>query len=169
MEATEEAADRFDVIGALEAAGVPHRIRAHGAAAYTSEAAARERDVRLSQIAKVILLRPRAASDEIIVAVLPGDRRIDWAKLKSMLDGRGVTFLERESILERLGLVPGAISPLHPKLAAHRMIIDQALLNERDIDLSTGSLEAGVEIESVALIALLPSADVADVSAPGES
>jgi prolyl-tRNA editing enzyme YbaK/EbsC (Cys-tRNA(Pro) deacylase) len=156
--------DRFGVLEVLEAAGVSYRIREHGTAAFTSEAAAQERDVRLSQIVKVILLRPRANSDEILVAVLPGDRRLEWPKLKALFGGRGVTFLEQDAIVARLGLVPGAISPLHPNLAGLPMVIDSSLLEEESVDLSSGSLDAGVEIQSAALLRMLPDAEVADVS-----
>jgi prolyl-tRNA editing enzyme YbaK/EbsC (Cys-tRNA(Pro) deacylase) len=167
--AESESDERFGVLKVLEDAGVPYRIREHGSAAYTSEAAAQERDVRLSQIVKVILLRPRAKSDEILVAVLPGDRRVEWPKLKVLLDGRGVTFLEQDAIVARLGLVPGAISPLHPNLAGLRMIIDSSLLEEESVDLSSGSLDAGVEIPSTALLDMLPNAEVADVSSASGS
>jgi Cys-tRNA(Pro)/Cys-tRNA(Cys) deacylase len=161
MEAME---GEFDVVAVLEQAGVPYTVRHHGKEAPTSEVAAAERGVRLSQIAKVLLVRPRSDPDEVIVVVLPGDRRVSWDKVKTHVGGRGVTFVERETIEHRLGLVPGAISPLHPALAGWPMLVDEHLLQEEDIDLSTGSLEAGVEIPSRALRELLPAARFADVS-----
>ncbi len=59
----------------LEELKLNYTVKPHSQPVYTSEAAARERGVRLSQIVKTMLLMDR--NDRMVVAVLPGDKKLD--------------------------------------------------------------------------------------------
>lgn len=66
--------------------GVPFKTQSHRTA-YTTRETAVAAGVPLEQMAKVVLLE---VDDRLVMAVVPGDRRIDFDKAKTALDASSV-------------------------------------------------------------------------------
>ena len=64
----------------LDRLKIPYKIKHHAQSVFTSEDAARERGVRLSQIIKTMLLIDQKHG---VVAVLPAHKKLDLKKLKN--------------------------------------------------------------------------------------
>jgi len=99
----------------LDELDVPYKIKHHAKPVFTSEEAAKERGVRVSQIIKTMLLMDR---DEVVVAVLPAHKKLDVKKLKKLSGHKNLQFMDRESIEKKTGLVVGAIAPVGKILLA---------------------------------------------------
>ena len=146
------------VIRHLEAQGVAYRLKPHDQPVYTSEEAAVQRGVRLSQIVKTMLLQTR--DHGIVVAVLPGDRRLDVKRVKKLSGEKDLRFMDGPAIQEQLGLVVGAIAPVGETVAGRPVFVDPAVFDEELVDISSGDPGAGVEIRSQDLKRLLTGATV---------
>jgi prolyl-tRNA editing enzyme YbaK/EbsC (Cys-tRNA(Pro) deacylase) len=128
----------------LEALNLDYTVKPHSQPVYTSEAAARERRVRLSQIVKTMLLMDR--NDRMLVAVLPGDKKLDLKKIKKLMGVRDLRFLDREAIEQHLGLVAGAIAPIAELFGNTPVLVDPAVFQEDRVDISSGDPCAGLEL-----------------------
>jgi prolyl-tRNA editing enzyme YbaK/EbsC (Cys-tRNA(Pro) deacylase) len=131
----------------LDELGINYTVKPHSQPVYTSEDAARERSVRLSQIVKTMLLMDR--DGKIVVAVLPGDRRLDVKKIKKHLGVKDLRFLDKETVEKRLGLVAGAIAPVAGLLDGSEVLVDPAVLDADFVDISSGDAFAGLELYQI--------------------
>jgi len=75
---------------------------------YTSEQAAKVRGISISQGAKSLLLK---YENNFILAVLPGDRKLDSKKLKNLLKIKSFRFASPEEVKEKMGCEIGACYP----------------------------------------------------------
>ncbi|MBW1697789.1 MAG: YbaK/EbsC family protein [Deltaproteobacteria bacterium] len=146
----------------LDILGVTYKIKHHSQPVYTSEAAARERGVRLSQIVKTMLLSDRKG--KLLVAVLPGDRRLSLKKLKRLAGVKDLSFLDRETIEQRLGLVAGAIAPIAELFKEMPIFVDPSVFLEQTVDISSGDPCAGLELTSKDLKRLLKGCKLVDIT-----
>lgn len=140
--------------------GVPHRVVTHRRARSLEEAA-RLRDMDPSRLIKTMVVR-RADGDYVFVLV-PGDRLIDWAKLRATLGERRLSLADGDEALQVTGYEPGTITPLGsdrpwPVLADTRLAAGE-------VSLSVGRSGWSVIISGPNLIDLL-SAETADVTRP---
>jgi Cys-tRNA(Pro)/Cys-tRNA(Cys) deacylase len=127
----------------LDAQKIPYRVKYHSKPVFTSEEAAIERGVRLSQIVKTMLL---ADGNDILVAVLPSHKRLDVKKLKKLSGHKNLQFMDKESIERRTGLIVGAVAPLGPILEGIPLFVDFSVFDEEFLDLSSGDPSAGLEL-----------------------
>lgn len=144
---------RTAVTDHLDEAGVEYRLRVHQQPALTSEAAAAERGVRLSQIAKCMIAED--PDGRLFVLLLPGDRTLKIRKARAGLGGIRLDLVDREELRGRLGLTVGAISPVQLLGVAAGFVCDPTLLDEEWVDISSGDAMAGVELRSQDLLDLL--------------
>lgn len=136
------------VVRLLDEYGADYRLIAHEPEGRT-EAASEIRGHDLVQAAKciVILARPDKRTRRYILAVVPGNRRVDLGKLKKMMYLRSVGFAPRE-VAERLaGSVAGSIMPfaLHPDL---ELIVDEELLRQDVLYFNAGRLDLSVTLST---------------------
>lgn len=80
----------------LEEEGVPYEIHEH-AKAYTAQEVAAAEHVPGGQVAKAVML---AADDDLIMAVLPADRRVDFDRAAEQF-GRPVRLAEEAEFQDR--------------------------------------------------------------------
>ena len=146
----------------LEALKIDYTVKPHSQPVYTSEAAARERGVRLSQIVKTMLLMDR--QDRILVAVLPGDKKLDLKKIKKLMGVKDLRFLDRETIEQRLGLVAGAIAPITELFGNTPVLVDPAVFQEDRVDISSGDPCAGLELTREHLQTLLKGSQITPIT-----
>lgn len=141
------------VTQALEAAGIPFAVRPHSRPVFTTEEAARERGVRVSQIVKVMLAAD--GQGRLWAVLIPGHRRLDLARLRQTLDDPSVRLLPAEQITERTGLTVGAISPVGIQRWA-QVLVDEGILEEEYVAISAGVPEAGLLLRSEDLLRIVP-------------
>lgn len=72
--------------------------------------AARQRDVELRQIVKTMVVRLEDGS--FVLVLVPGDRVIDWPRLRELLGARRLSLADEEEAYASTGYRPGAITPL---------------------------------------------------------
>jgi prolyl-tRNA editing enzyme YbaK/EbsC (Cys-tRNA(Pro) deacylase) len=120
----------------LTSNGVPFR-EVHHEPTLTSEDSARARGEPLSFGGKALLMK---ADDQFALFVLPADRKVDSAAIRTELRCRKLRFATREELLEMTGLVPGSVPPFGKPILPFPLYVDAALtINER-IAFNAGSL-----------------------------
>jgi Cys-tRNA(Pro)/Cys-tRNA(Cys) deacylase len=91
----------------------------------TAEAAAQQLGVPVGGIFKSLVFSTDAG--EVLVAVLPGDKRVDFKAVARVAGCKKVSFASPEVALRETGYPPGGTPPLgYPKPL--RVILDEALL-----------------------------------------
>jgi Cys-tRNA(Pro) deacylase len=146
----------------LDGKKVPYRLKRHQRPVFTSEEAAAQRGVRLSQIVKTMLLSNKKG--QTVVAILPGHKRLDAKELRKKAGVKDLQFMDRKAIEEQTSMVVGAIAPVGGPLQGLPMFVDPDVFAETLVDISSGDPSAGVELKSADLKQLLSHATVAVIS-----
>ena len=89
-------------------ASIAHRVVVHKKAGSLEEAASL-RGVEPAAVIKTMVVR-RGEGDYLFVLV-PGDRVIDWPKLRDLLDERRLSMPDADQALEATGYARGTITP----------------------------------------------------------
>ena len=103
-------------------------------AVFTSEQAAQVRGLSLKQGAKSLLLK---ADKEFILVILPGDKKLDSKKLKTLLGIKNLRFATAEEVKEIMGCEIGACYPFG-NLIGINMFVDNALSKNEVISFNPG-------------------------------
>jgi Cys-tRNA(Pro) deacylase len=146
----------------LDNLNIPYKIKRHNRPVFTSEDAAMERGVRLSQIVKTMLLMGK--NEFTMVALLPGHKKLDLKKLKKISGQKKLEFMDRKTIENRFGLVVGAVAPVGPAFEGLHIFIDPSVFEEEVIDISSGDPTAGLELTRDDFRKLLKHATVAEIT-----
>lgn len=149
-------------LGDRRLAGYPYRVVTHGPAESLEEAA-RMRGVDPAEVVKTMVVR-RTDGDYVFVLV-PGDRMIDWPKVRTHLEERRLSLANGDEALDATGYRPGTITPLGasmdwPVLADERIAAG-------DVSIGAGRRGWSITISGPDLIELL-SAEVADLTRTGK-
>ncbi len=83
----------------------------------------------LSSAIKALLVKGERTHDHYLLCI-PGDRKLDMSKVKSVL-GERVVFLKPEVVLEKYGLVVGGVPPIGSLLGVTTCIDQRVLENDR--------------------------------------
>nr|BFD94157.1 aminoacyl-tRNA deacylase [Kitasatospora sp. Xyl93] len=141
--------DAFRRLTALLATGeASYRTIAHAPEGRT-EAASLLRRHPPAQAAKSIVVRVATGkrSRRYVLAVVPGDRRVDLAALARRFDGREASFATRV-VAERLaGSVSGSIVPFAFS-AELELLVDEGLLRHDEIYFNAGRLDLSVALST---------------------
>ena len=132
---------------ALTASSIPHEVVRTGRARSVEEAAER-RGIAVAALPKTL--------------VVPGDRGIDWAKLRSHLGIRRMTLPDAAEALAVTGYERGTITPFGAT-TAWPVIADASIDPAGTISLGGGDHGVSVKMSAAVLIEAL-DADVADVT-----
>ncbi len=140
--------------------GVEHQVIDTGPVSSLEEAA-RLRGVPPSAVVKTMVVR-RGEGDYIYVLV-PGDRVIDWPKLRSTLGERRLSMPDADEAFEVTGYKRGAITPLGasrnwPVYADERLV-------ESDISIGGGAYGISITIDGAELVKAV-EAHVGDLTKP---
>jgi Cys-tRNA(Pro)/Cys-tRNA(Cys) deacylase len=131
----------------LDELGVPHELQRHDVEAYSAEAVAHYRGMRISQVVKCMVGTTGAA---YVVMLIPGNRRLKSSKARKHLGADTLALAPVEELTSELGLTVGAIAPLH-LIGIARMLMDPSVLEEEFVDISSGDPLAGVKLRSTDL------------------
>jgi Ala-tRNA(Pro) deacylase len=134
------------LITMLNDAGARYRLIDHRPEGQT-EAVSMIRGHRLSQAAKCMVLRVRLSkkSRRYILAVVPGDRRVDLNRVGDLFGGKSASFATRDVAEHLAGTVSGSILPFsfHPEL---QVMIDRKLLEHDEIYFNAARLDRSVAL-----------------------
>ncbi len=136
------------LLALLDQQGIPHRFIDHAPEGRT-ELVSAMRGNTLSQAAKCIILMVKLGKKvtRYILAVVPGDARVDLPTVKALMQGTYVAFASSE-IAERLaGSVAGTILPFsfNPEL---EVVVDPALLENEEIYFNAARLDRSMVLRT---------------------
>ncbi len=145
----------------LAASGLGYDVVDYGRVASLEEAAAR-RGVPVGCIVKTMVVR-RGENDYLLVLV-PGDRVIDWTKLRAHLGVSRLSMPDADEARAATGYARGAITPFG---TTHRwpVIADHAVVGLNPASIGGGARGLAVHLPGEAIVAYL-RADVVDVTRP---
>ena len=129
------------LLALLSADAVEFQVMHHAPVTTSAEAAA-VRGAELRSGAKAMLVKARAG---FVLAVLAGDRKVDWKLLGPLVGGKGARFATDVELLNVTGLSKGAVPPLGV-LFDVRTIYDMSLL-----DVETVNFNAATHTDSVSM------------------
>jgi len=131
-----------------------------------SERVASIRGTQVSQGAKAMLCRPRDRAGTLVLAVLPGDRKVDFRKVAQAVGSKKVSLASPDEAAAATGCVIGAIPPFSftPDI---RLVVDpQLLARHEEIAFNAGRLDTSIVLNS-ADYARIAAPLLADISAEG--
>jgi len=145
------------LIAFLDQHTVPYRLIDHEPEGRTEDVSPM-RGNALSQAAKCIVLMVKIGKKvtRYILAVVPGDMKVDLAAVKSLVGGTYVAFASQD-IAERLaGSVAGTILPFsfHPEL---ELVVDPTLLENDELYFNAARLDRSMVLKTNDYVAVAKS------------
>ncbi len=139
--------------------GVPHSVVRFPPPRTVVESAAAQ-GLDIAQVTKAIIVR--RGEDDYVFVLVPGDRVIDWKKLRRVLGVRRLSLPERDEAEDATGYVPGTITPFD---ARHRwpVIADERLADQELVAIGAGERGVTIHLSGADLVRVL-DAEVADVT-----
>jgi Cys-tRNA(Pro) deacylase len=122
------------VAAVLRAGAIDATIQEFPQGTPTAEEAARAVGCRLEQIVKTLVL---VCDGEYVLALVPGDRRADLAKIAAEVGARDVRVARPEEVVEATGFEPGAVAPF-PRRGAVAVLIERTLLQHQQVWIGAG-------------------------------
>jgi Ala-tRNA(Pro) deacylase len=122
------------LLALLRSEGVEFRLTHHDPVTTSAQAAA-VRGAELRSGAKAMLVKTRTA---FVLAVLAGDRKVDWKLLAPLVGDKGARFATDEELRQATGLSKGAVPPIG-LLFGLRTIYDRSLLEVEAVNFNAGS------------------------------
>jgi len=143
------ASEVFDrLVALLDAAAARYRVIEHPAEG-RSEAISAIRGNRPEQAAKAMVLDVRGGGGgrRHVLAVLPGNARLDFAAVATLFEARKCGFASPETAQEITGCVMGAVPPF--ALAdALALVVDERLLANETLYFNAGRLDRSMELST---------------------
>jgi len=135
----------------LEKEGIDFIVKRHSRSVFTSAEAAHERGVKLSQIVKSMVVL--TLEGENIIVLISGDRELDLNKMGKLTGTKKMALVSRDEVKRLTGYKAGAVSPIGMRRRLP-IVMDERLLDEEFVDISSGQPDAGIELRSKDLLDL---------------
>ena len=132
------------IIQLLDSRGIIYELVEHEMV-FTSEEAAKVRGFSLKQGAKSLILKH---GNEFVMAVLPGDRKLDTKKLKKILEVRDLRFASPEEVKNLTGVEIGAVYPFG-SIAKMKAFVDMSLGENEYIGFNPGVHDKSIKMRFV--------------------
>lgn len=144
---------------ALDTAGVEYRMVHHGHVSSAQEAADK-RGIPIGALAKTLVIR--MAEGEYVLVLVPGDRGLDYPKLRAHLGVRRLTMPSPDEAKEATGYARGTITPLGA--GGWPVLVDTSLTTHPEVSLGAGVGEWAIHLSPADLVSATGAAvvDVAD-------
>jgi Ala-tRNA(Pro) deacylase len=146
--AVDAVGDVFDrLVALLGKAGAKFRVIEHEAEG-RSERISVIRGNRPEQAAKAMVLDVRGGGGRrAVLAILPGNRKLDFAAVATLFEARKCGFASPESAEALTGCVMGAVPPfsLNPALT---VVVDEDLLANATLFFNAGRLDRSMELDT---------------------
>lgn len=145
---------------AVAASGLAHEIVEYGVVHSVQEAAA-ARGVALDRVIKTIVVR--RGEGDLLMILVPGDRVIDWSKLRGVCGVSRMSLATAEEALAATGYAPGTITPFGSATVLP-VIADASMAGLASI--GGGAHGVAINLDADDLIAFF-AARLEDVTRPG--
>jgi Cys-tRNA(Pro)/Cys-tRNA(Cys) deacylase len=146
-------------LAAIAASGLPYRI-VHFRPAPDLAEAARRRGIELNQVVKTMVVR-RGEGDHLLVLV-PGDRVIDWPKLRRHLGVTRLSLPDSEEALRVTGYARGVITPLGTRRPLP-VVADGSILEHEEVSMASGAPGVAIHLSGADLV-VVTGAEIAGVT-----
>jgi threonyl-tRNA synthetase len=136
------------LIAHLDAGGASYRLIDHAPEGRTDAVSAlRGNDLAAAAKCIVVMIKLSKKEKRYVVAVVPGDARLDLNKLKALFKGEYVGFAAQEIAEQLTGCAAGTILPFsfNPELA---VVVDPALLAHDEIFFNAARLDRSIALNS---------------------
>lgn len=113
-----------------------------------SERVAAIRGTHVGQGAKAMLCQSKDDAAKLVLAILPGDQKLDFKKLAAAIQVKKVGFAPPETAMEKTGCVIGAIPPFtfHEDI---QLVLDPSLVTRfPEIAFNAGRLDTSIVLDS---------------------
>ncbi len=121
---------------------------------HTSEEAAKERDVPLSQGVKSLVLITH--EKEYVLCLVAGDRKIKLKRLREILNTKDVRLANPEEVLEITRCEVGSVHPFGNLYYNDvNILMDKHVLNNKTIDFSAGTFVNSIEMKCKDFVKIL--------------
>jgi Cys-tRNA(Pro)/Cys-tRNA(Cys) deacylase len=151
--------DSTPAIDALVAAGVPHRV-VRTQRATSAEESASFQGIPLGALLRTIVVR--RGEDDYLFVLVPGGRRFDWPKLRSLLGVSRMSLPDADEAQAATGYPRGAITPFG-SARPWPVIADASIQALEVLAIGGGAHGVNVHLAPADLIAAT-GAQVADVT-----
>lgn len=138
------------IIELLDKEKVEYKLTEHESVR-TSEEAAKIRGVELKTGAKAMVVKSK---DTYYLLVLPADRRLDWKKIKSLLEIKEVRMATEEEAEKATDTKVGSIPPFGNILGL-KTCFDQGISENEYVNFNPGSKTHSIHMRSDDLIRLV--------------
>jgi Ala-tRNA(Pro) deacylase len=132
----------------LDATGARYRLIDHAPEGRT-ELVSVLRGNDLAQAAKclVVMVKIGKKQSRYVLAVVPGDARLDLTAVRRLLGGSYVAFAATEKAEELAGSVTGTVLPIsyHPRL---ELVVDPTLLTVPELFFNAGRLDRSIALST---------------------
>ena len=122
------------------------------------EEAARLRGVPEAAVIKTMVVRK--AQGDFVLVLVPGDRVIDWPKLREAIGERRLTMADQDEALDATGYERGTITPLGAE--GDWPVIGDTRLNEGTVSIGGGARGISITLDGSDLLSII-GASVVDV------
>jgi prolyl-tRNA editing enzyme YbaK/EbsC (Cys-tRNA(Pro) deacylase) len=139
------------VLGVLRAAAIESRVEEFHERTLTARDAAMAIGCELGRIVKTLVF---ICDDGAVLALVPGDRRADEAKVAAAAGSTQARIATPEEVMAATGFAPGAVAPF-PQVAVSSALIERTLLVHKQVWIGAGSDSH---------MAALSAADLADLA-----
>ncbi len=130
----------------LDAAGARYRLIDHAPEGRTELVSAmRGHDVAHAAKCLVVMVKIGKKQTRYVLAVVPGDARVDLAAVRDLMSGTYVAFAGIEKAEELAGSVSGTVLPIsyHPRL---ELVVDPTLLDPPELYFNAARLDRSVAL-----------------------
>jgi Cys-tRNA(Pro) deacylase len=158
----DDSTEATPALSALRTLGIPHEVVRTARAGSVQEAAAMRR-IPVAALLKTIVVR--RGEDDYLFALVPGDRTIDWAKLRSHLGIRRMSLPDAAEALSVTGYERGTITPFGAT-RAWPVIADSTISATGVVSIGGGAHGVSVKLNGGEMLAAL-DAEIADITKPG--
>lgn len=134
----------------LSERGIDYQLLAHAPVYTSKQAAAARADVSLHQGAKAMVVKiinsQLSIDNCFVMCVLPGDKKIDFKKLRKELGVRDVRLASPEEVEKVVGVKIGAVSPFG-NLSGLRVLLDDSIMDNGEIVFNAGDHSKSVKMK----------------------
>ncbi len=144
---------------AVAASGVDHRLVEFGRVGSVEEAAA-ARNIEVHRLLKTIVVRE--SEGRYLLVLVPGDRVIDWGKLRRFLGVSRLSLPGADEAFEATGYERGTITPFGVT-SAWPVIADETIVDKGEVSVGGGRHGLAVHLDAADLVTAV-DARIADVT-----
>jgi len=146
----------------LRAAGAEARLEEFSTQTPTASAAAKAAGCKLSEIVKSLVL---VCDGKGVVALVPGDRRLDVEKVRRGVDAATARLAEGDEVERLTGFTAGSVAPF-PLAGVDRIVVERRLLAHPVVWTGGGSHNHLVRVEPAELVRLTRATSMDVVEEP---